>query len=250
MDRTNLWTRMGHWFKPGTKFSRIMGSADAGLPVMSSDSNQTGVLTDDHKGNGANGFSLRRLRGKQELQRLADGYARVTTLVETLQNHLDAQNVRSQAMVESLDHLASSLSHLPDVSRTQLELLSAIREGLDAHANRAKNLEESLGQLPQLADAQRETMVSISRQLDLGRQTNESVSESMNEFQQAVSRLSEATATSAAAVQQMRGDTAHREARMIDLLEKQTKRFSHLAMFASAVAVLVAAVGLAAALLR
>jgi len=176
-----------------------------------------------------------------------DRFSKIETLVDSLQSHFAVQDRRSELIAASLERLASSLAHVPDVSKAQLDVLSAIRDGLETHAARSRRFEDSLSQLPQLADAQRETMASIGRQLDLSRQTSEQVTNVLDRFQGAVAGLGEATTASASALRQLHADSTAKEERMIHVLEQQTRRFTFFACVAIGAALVAAMIGLAAA---
>jgi gas vesicle protein len=177
---------------------------------------------------------------------LEEEYARVVNLIDAIQTHLASQAEESQRMARSLERLAESLSHVPDASRQELELLTRIQDSMTADLAGTKRIEDCLSQLPQLADAQREAMVSIGRQLDSSRETSERVASTLGEVQQAVGGLGEATDASAKAVQELRHDASARGERIAELVKDQTRRLTTLAWAMIGLAVVAAVVALVA----
>lgn len=243
MGRPNLWSRVGYWFRPA---GRPVGANDqetldryAGSPPTA----EGGAI-----GGGDSVARLRLNRAGSSLERLETEYTRVVNLIESVQKHLETQGERTEQVARSLDRLAESLGHLPEASKTHLELVSAISERITSNGAAAKRIEDSLSQLPQIADAQRETMVSIGRQLDLSRQSSERTATTLDGFQQAVTLLGEATAASAKALQALRSEATVREDRVAAILQAQTQRFTWFAWAATSLALVAAAVGLMALL--
>lgn len=253
LNRASFWSRMGEWFKSSNRGVGVVElSSGNSLEVGSANSNSVNLLDsgpDDGTGTEANGrgrFSGRR----RDLKRMEDGYSRVVGLVESLQVHFEEQDRRTAVIAESLERLATCLAHLPEASRGQFEVLSAMRDVLDHHAARAKRFEDCVAQLPQLADAQRETMAAIARQLDHSHKSNDRVGAVLENFQQAVVSLSEATTGSTVALREMHNDSSARESRMVTMLEQQTRRFTFFACVAVGMGVIVAGLGLVTAWLR
>lgn len=250
MEKMRLWSRVGDWFRPTSKPANGNGSwgstavaSEFGAPNGRHHESASGLRSDDA------GATLL-TRRPSEARSQDDRFAKIEALVDSMQSHFAVQDTRTELIATSLERLASSLSHLPEVSKAQLDILATIRDGIDAASGRSRRLEESLAQLPQLADAQRETMASIGRQLDLSRQTNDHASKVIDRFQQAVSALGDATSASATALRQLHADSAAKEDRMVKVLEQQTKRFTFFACVAIAAALLAAMMGLAAAMVR
>jgi archaellum component FlaC len=249
MDRARLWTRVGRWFRNSGRYGGYIHENaflddDAAASQRADGSGKqpgAGLVSAADAGGSASRF--RSSRGPSSVERLEEEYARIIRLVESIQTHLDRQGERAESIARSLDRLAESLGHLPEASKNQLGLLSAIREQMDLDGACAKRVEESLSQLPQLADAQRETMVTIGRQMDSSRQSNERVATTLEGFQQAVTLLGEATSVSARALQELRSEASTRDDRMTAALEVQTKRLTLFAFAAIALMVVAAVAG-------
>lgn len=208
-------------------------------------STDTGIIPTDCS---VPGPKFRLARTGSAMERLEEEYARVIKIVESVQKHLEHQSERGESMAGSLNRLAESLEHLPETSKAQVELLSAMNHQMGVDGASVKRVEENLSQLPRLADAQRETMVSIGRQLDLSRQTGDRVGTTLEGFQQAVTLLGEATGASAKALQEMRSHASEREERVATILQEQTRRLTFFAVAALGASIVAAVIGIIALL--
>lgn len=252
VQKMRFWTRVGHWLKGSGRPVNYEVEDPATGPLESraspNPSIQDGVQTPLTEDRSSPVTKLRLSRSGPGLERLEEEYARVVKLIDAVQEHLASQADRSEMMARSLERLAESLAFVPEASRRQLELLSAISETVAADAACAKRVEESLSQLPGIADAQRETMVSIGRQLDSSRQTSDRIATTTDSLQQAVTRLGEATDASAKVTEEMHRDTRSNDQRVATLLQEQSKRFALFAWSAVGLAAVAAALGLFALL--
>lgn len=229
MERTGFWTRMGQWFKS----------------ISAGDGYSDGGNGEPHPpGNGANGShgepgsTISRLRNPRaaSLERLEQEYARVVKLIESVQKHLEEHSDRSERIASALDTLAGNLSHVPDASRTQIDLLAKIGEKLSADAATSRNLEQSLSQLPRLADAQRETMVAIGRQLEASRESSERVATMLDGFHKGLAQVAESTSATGRALEKTRFDSSTRDERLAAILQEQSKRLTTFAVAAISLA--------------
>lgn len=251
MESTKFWSRVGHWFR------RPQHSPDrsrAARPRAAVHSSEEDALThDDAESPLARSPSSRAIRSRwsrpnPHLERLESEYARVVNLIDAIQGHLASQVEQSRNIAGSLERLAQGVSILPEASRQELELLTAISESVSADLASAKRLEENLAQLPQLADAQRQTMVSIDRQLDAARQADERLNGTMNGVGDSISKLREVADTSGKALQAIRWDASARDERMATLVQEQTKRITIFAWSAIGLAAVAALIGVIALL--
>ncbi len=248
MERTSFWSRVGGWLRHSNRSTlgaRVFQERNYAQTMNRNGRDTTSTFHENPLG-GATGI----IRGKATRRQRDEGLAKLGTVLDSLQKHFDTHEQRSGTIAESLEKLAAHLAPIPETSKAHSELLGAIRDGLEAHAARAKRIDESLSQLPQLADLQRETFVSIGRQLEVSRQTSERVAEVLNRFQQAVTVFGDATTASTAALREIQTDSAVKQQQMVKVLEDQTKRFTFFAGVAIAAALLVAVLGLAAAWAR
>ena len=247
MGKTSLWSRVGDWLKTSSRPVEEHDVERTNEPVQAHSFPESNTpVVDDGRPPALRRGLIRREPSSRE--RLEEGFAKVVDLVESIQEHFKVQDERGVRMVESLDRMAENLTHAPETSKRQAELLSEIRAQLEAEAAGAKRLEETLAELPHIADAQRESMVSIGRQLDMMRGVTERSATAFSELQGGVAQLGEATNASTTALKHMHVDSAAREDRMVELLEGQTKKLTLFAAAAIVLAALAAVVGVVALL--
>jgi len=249
VDRLNIWSRLGHWFRRANHKNRAgdVSVAESPSPGEAEVVQASTVALTDGESMGSGRFRLTRTSGT--LERLEEEYKRIVKLIDAIQEHLSSQAQRSGAMIESLDRIAGGVSGSPEAARQQQQQLAKIMVATATSAASARRVEEGLLQLPQLADAQRETMVSIGRQLDLSRQTIERMAGSMDGFQQAIRNLAAVTENSTKKLEEIRWDLKARDERVAELLGRQSRRFSLFAWAVIGLAV-VAAIGSVIALFR
>lgn len=229
MERTGFWTRMGQWFK---SISAGEGLSDQRHELQAPGNGAHGSSHDD-----PNGSAISRPRNpRANLERLEQEYSRVVKLIESVQKHLEEHSDRSERIATALDKLAGNLSHVPDASRTQIDLLAKIGEKLSADAATSRNLEQSLSQLPRLADAQRETMVAIGRQLEASRESSERVASMLDGFHKGLAQVAESTSATGRALEKTRFDSSTRDERLAAILQEQSKRLTTFAVAAISLA--------------
>lgn len=247
MEKVRFWSRVGGWLKRSGRPIEDGGEGGIVEPfgfAPATTGNPPGSAQTQASDEPSKPLSRFRLpRPGSNLQRLEEEYGRMVNLVDAIETHLGAQAKQSEKMARSLDRLAENLSHVPDASRKELELLSTISESAGSSAASAKRTEDGLLQLPRIADAQRESMVSLRQQLDVSQQTDERVAGAMGEVQQAVTKMGEATNASAKGLQDMRWEASACAEHVVKLLEAQTKRLTIFACSAIALALVAAAVG-------
>lgn len=238
MDDVKFWSRVGRWFRNTDR---------------ASDGDQPGVWEGPNDDSPANDepSSARALLAQTDtisdikihpgtpptgMDKLAEEYARVVKLMDGIEQHMAAQDERSDHLVRALDRVVETLTDASTTSHQQLEVLSAIRESTTAGEAGRKRLEEELAQLPRLADAQRETMVSIGRQLDAAQSTDEKIAASMVEVNESVAGLAKVTEASRDTVAHLRTDAALREEHLASMLHEQGKRLTIVAWSAISLA--------------
>ena len=234
--KTSFWSRVGGLFRAPGRLSvpEQDGRENEGPPAGVITSPDVPPVEDGLPAASRRGLARREPGGRE---RLEEGFAKVVELVTSLQEHFKLQDERGERMARSLDRVAESLAAVPGASQNQLESLARIHEQLQAEIATAKRLEELLSELPHIADAQRESMVSIGRQLDVMRDRGDNSTAALSELHQTVSRLGEAAGASTAVLKSFHVESAAREERTAELLERQTRR---LTFFAWSVTVLAA----------
>ncbi len=255
MEKTNIWSRMGKWFRRSGRASAFDGGEAAHVsPVIaeeavgaSSPSTTEGASAGSGVGEGS---SLGRLKLSRTaaLERLEEEYQRVVELMDKIRAHMSAQEERTEAIVRAVAVLNERLAELPEWGRRQEEALRRVAEASESQQGSMKRLEGELMQLPQLADALRETLVSVDRNLTDSTETARRVAVTVDELGSAVTRLSDTSETSAKKIEQFRWDLNARDDRMTMLLERQTQRLTWFALAAVGLGAVGVGIGVAALL--
>lgn len=228
MESQNFWRRMGEWFRSPGRSESDFASGDGNVAVADASSVEHALVASSPAQAPATDAALARLETE---------YHRVVGLIESISTHLEGQEQRAAAMMESIDALTQTLSSLPEDARAESEALNGIREQLEEDAVRAKRLEDQFAGLPKLADMQRETMASIDRRLSDDVDRNERIHDSLGEVRQALVAVGESATESTNVLREVHTQTLDREERMARLLEAQSRRLTWIAAIAITVAV-------------
>lgn len=219
MQTMNFFSRVGAWFKSG----RAGKNDDVDLADVDDDGLLQPTPGSDDKSTVGTLLSRGQER-TQSLQRLEDGYQRLSELVESIQQHLQNQDRRTRQIAEALATLADPITQLPENMRKQHEQLHAIAEQLEAANARSAMIESSITELPKIADAQRETLVTVRDEIAATRKTQDRVADCMDGFRDVVGSLTRASDASVATLQDLRAAAAAADDRLADLLSEQNRK--------------------------
>ncbi|NOS99295.1 MAG: hypothetical protein HOP29_01555 [Phycisphaerales bacterium] len=230
-----FWTRMGHWFKPGDSGDR--------LNDHDFDTDGDGLIkpvSDQHGGNGSTGGALlRRPAQMTSLQRLEEGYHKLSGLVDSIHRHLEVRDERTRQVADSLIQLSATVGRMTEVARVQQEQLASIARLLETSDGRQARWEQAIAQIPNLVDAQRDNLQSVSAHLGAVQSTHERVAASLTGFGESVGVMRQTLVQSADVMARAQCEAAVREERMTGLFARQGRWFTGVI---AAVAVLAAAV--------
>ncbi len=224
MERQTFWSRVEHWFKSGNSRSLI----DTPLPQTGAD----GLLKNEYapvEKNGATRLrAFRRPSQGQAINRLEDGYGKLSNVVDSIHKHLEIQDERSRQVADSLSQLARTVAELPDAAKSQHKELANLAQHFEASNARLSRWETTVSQIPKLADAQRDTLRSLTEQIESNRKTHEQIAVSLEGFAQAANTLGNAFQTSVETLAEVQRSTAKRDDRLTELLEEQNRKFTKL----------------------
>jgi len=242
MTREGLLIRMGRWF-------RGAGGGDANdLPGVGRDGFLAGVETGEGEGEDATAeapvprLSRQQLR-EHALEKLQDGHLRVVGLIESLQQHMESQNDRGQAIADSLDQIAGSMTALSAAATRQSETLGGIAAHVQAGNDRAQRWEETFAESQALAEAQRATLSTLNEQMAAGRLADEKIGESLDTVRGALDSVERSNASSTAVLRGVQESSTRNQELIDELIHKQRKWLSRLVVVTLCVAL--AAVALA-----
>jgi len=253
MPQQRIWSRIGHWLKSG---NRTGAQEEGSQSPRVLDSQAEGLTEPDFGLDSASSLEeaivpstvSRKPDKEQMLERLEDGYARVTNLVESIQTHMETQDQHCAEMAQGLAALAGSLQQLPGATQAQIEALQRVEAQLEGQALRGRKLEENLAQWPRVADAQRETLAAVGRELELNREAGSETRATLEGLEEAVQALSSATELSTATMRRLQDDAAEREQQLAQVLQERTTRLTWFVAGVTALAAVALVIALAALL--
>lgn len=226
MPKSTFWTRLGQIFRPG-------GHGAPDLPPIGEDGLLAGRAAEE-LGEPAVGTSDRLMgrwsRRDQALQQLQEGYQRITDLIDAMQRHMADQGARTDRIATSLDQLARALSDLPAIAREQTHTLDAIASHLEMTNARTQHLAECIRDLPAALKSQSEATAGVSRQLELGNESRVHLNNTMQTLGRAVDSLQASGRAQADLLRQCQLDGAEREGRLAEIVARQQRRFTFLAV--------------------
>jgi hypothetical protein len=164
-------------------------------------------------------------RRDQALNRLQEGYERVSQVVEEIQKHLAQQGERTERICTSLEQLARSMGDVPALGRQQAQSLEAIAGHIEAGNARMQQIGESVSELPRATRAQTETLTGIKRQMEMNGEQNLVAAQTMEKLSGTIAALGELNATQVQALTQMNAKADDQGERLGKLIARQNKRF-------------------------
>ena len=223
MPASNLFSRMGGWFKRGgsTKVSAADTAEfdDDGLLKPSQDStNRGGVST----------LLSRRQERSHSLERLEEGYQRLTDLVDGIQTHLQNQDERSRTIANGLSSMAEHVARLPDVFQQQNSQIAAIVEQLECAGARSERIEATLSELPKVVDSQRESLLAVRDQIEASTRTQQSLVDSMGELAGAISALNQSSTDSVQSIKNMQDSAEAGQVRLANMVSEHSRKLTKL----------------------
>lgn len=238
MSDTGLWTRIGSWLK--TSRSRPGPGRPSGSPLVPTDQ----LSGDGFEGERDDRGSLSRWsRRDQTLQKLQEGFERLSDVLDGVRAHLDEHAERSKAMTTSLQQLVELTRQLPQQSAEQSATLERIAGAIARSAEREERLASNLADLPALQRRQIEAVTAIDKRLVAAGESDaalaaavERVGGAVDRWASSVDEQSETTNAIRAAIQQ--NDDALRS-----LLNRQHRTWTWLLVMVLVVATAALAVG-------
>jgi chromosome segregation ATPase len=142
-----------------------------------------------------------------------------------IQNHLVAQNDRSERICASLEKLADSMGDAPANARQQAQSLETIAAQMEATRTHTQNLATSLSDLPTVARNQGEALKSIHRQLEVSGEQSAMTTQTMDRLGTAINSLSSSNDLQAERLRQMSDHNDEQTERLTSMLARQNKHF-------------------------
>jgi uncharacterized phage infection (PIP) family protein YhgE len=214
VDRVGFWSRINAWLRGDGRINGGHTSATLGNAPMSL-SSETMQNSPGHGSSIYGEMPPGPGKGTGDTQNPpVSTEARLTDLVQSIQEHLQAQVQGSDVLVGSLDRLADGLERLPELAKAEAGALEKIAADVAAATSGVKRLELVLSQWPQLVDAQREAFVMLTRELERTRQTHDKMIASLEGLQQATGRSTATMDQTATALRELRAESTRREEKL------------------------------------
>lgn len=240
MEQVGFWSRVGHWFRNAGR-----GEQAHDLPGLSPDGllggDQPVGIGGDHRP--ALAFSRRRRR-EHAVEQLQQGYQQVVGLVQSIQQHHQAQDRRADQVITALTQLAQTTARISEAAASQSDKLGEIAAQLEAGNDRARRWEQPLMDIPKLANAQREALGAIGRELQAGQEADRRMIETLEGFRQAVSTWGASSAAATEVLKDLNEATCRRDEDLNTLIAAQNKRFTWLFIVTLLLAVAAIATGI------
>jgi len=164
-------------------------------------------------------------RREQALNRLQEGYDRVSLVVEEIQKHLAHQGERTERICTALETLARSISDMPHLAQQQAQTLEVMAGHVEAGNARMHQIVEAVGEIPKASRAQTETLGGIKKQLEVTGEQNLVTSQTMEKLSTAIAALGEVNSMQIESLRQMNSKTDVQTERLTKLVARQNKRF-------------------------
>lgn len=211
-EQQTLITRIGSWFKRGTR-----GNGE--LPLDPHTAISTSIEP-------RSSFLRPWARRDAAIQQLQDGFHTLTDLMATIRDNLERQNRRQDELLNYLSHLPQALESLPESNRVQGEALRAIRQQLEQQNDQQEKLTEILEKIGAGGGEQRVMIDSLRQRVESLRETDEAIAENLNRVGSAMQTVSETAASSTQVLGQMRDRIDERDDQLERILQKQSTRFT------------------------
>ncbi len=214
---------MGGWFKAGgARRNTAADSAELG------DDGPLKPANDLSSRGGVSMLLSRWQERSQSLERLEEGYQRLTELVDAIQSHLQNQDERSRTIANGLNSMVEHVARLPDALQQQHNQLAAIVEQLECAGARSGRMEAVLAELPKIADGQRQTLLALRDQIEASTKTQQGLLDSISGFSDAVGALNQSSTASMQTLRNVQASAEASQNRLANLFTEQSRRLSRL----------------------
>ncbi len=222
IQKDTLWSRLGSWINPFYQ--------DDGTPELARSSASS--IPTASNGNGRLGTKVSGLlprRGQdQTVQQLRHGYDKVLDLVESIQNHLDQQNKRSDRVVELLADLGQGMKEMPAAASRHTDTLKGLVNQIELANRHAQAMVSALGDWPNAAMAQRDALNAIALHLGSSSDTNTKLAEQLQAHNRTANMLAESSREQVATLKAMQESSHVCNNHLAHLIHTQTRRFTML----------------------
>lgn len=213
----NFWTRVQGLFRAR--------NADGELMEPSTD---TAVATVENK-HGSNLLSRvgDAFTGKT-YEKIEAGQQQVLDLIKSIAVHLDTQSQRSERMAGSLAQLAHSLSSMPEANRLQGDTLRALVSHVAAGNSKTETLAALLSELQKNQSVHGRVLENLSVNAQTTQISDRQMAESIRNFSDTMDALGVNARQQTNMISRLSEVEEKQDARLIELIRKQNRRFNSL----------------------
>ncbi len=163
----------------------------------------------------------RRFKKDHAVQTLQDGYDRLLGLIDSMQNHMDLQQNRTEQLVDTVRQIGARLQSLPDQVDRQVELMGSIASQLETTNLRTMQLADAMSELPKSVEAQAETLNSLNQQLGLANETTAQVANSLGQLGSAMGSLNQSSQAQTSQLRRAQTSAEEQAEKLADSLKLQ-----------------------------
>jgi chromosome segregation ATPase len=146
----------------------------------------------------------------------------------TIRDNLDRQSRRQDELLAYLSHLPEAIRAIPESSRSNGEMLQAIRVQLQQQHLQQDKLTEILDKMNQAGTEQRQTLNAMRENMDVLQQGDEAIHAGLNGLGAALQNVSRNSTAGAQVLEQMRDRIDTRDGELERILNRQHTRFTTL----------------------
>lgn len=243
MGQSGLWTRIGSWLRTGPSRAGLTGSTTGrdgdGALAPTDELGGTAEVTE-------RGALSRWSRRDQTLQKLQEGFERLSEVLDGVRTHLDAHAERSKAMTAAMQQLVELTRQLPQQSAEQSATLERIATAIAKSAERDERIAASLADLPVMQKRQIETVSAIGAQLESARETDARVAGAVERVGLSVDRWSSAVDEQSESMKALQTAMQRNDDQIRSLIARQHRTWTWLLVIVLGVAAGALAVGIVA----
>ncbi|MDO8630946.1 MAG: hypothetical protein Q7R41_10685, partial [Phycisphaerales bacterium] len=173
---------------------------------------------------------------------------RVAERLESLWVQLERQTEDAQIANRTLDRLATSVATVPEVMRTQTDVLASIQRRLDADAAGIKLIQEGLSNLVGSKDALNEAIAALARCTEASQTKGEILGAGLERVRQSVGLLGDSSSAALRSFDALRYDLRDRGDEWTASLAGLNRRLIAFASSALALALIALLIGIIALL--
>lgn len=213
MSGETLWHRIGGWLKSNGLRGREEGlSSGGGEAALEADAALTGDAADPAERHISTSSPFKSWNKRdQALQRLQEGFERLSDVIDSVQSHLDVQSQRGERTETCLKRLVELSAETPGRSQKQIELLERITTTLESNNLRQ---DQVMASIAQAAEREERLAAAFERTADCESKIAESLE-----------RSGERDARIAAGLEQVHAGT-EKQAEAVDAVGRRLEKLS------------------------